>query len=428
MGFIHAVIFALVLLVVQAEIYLPCEEGQFVQQEGCECVNPQAPIISCNSIGLTSIPNITKAHTLNLDNNSISHLPVGAFMNISGLKRIRISRNKISALNSDVFKGVENMLEMLDLSGNEFSEVPEIFGLDNGRGLNNLTVLSLSKNYLSNLEAGDFQGVGKLQILDLEGNPINVISPDAWQGLDVLWDLQLSPGGMDVVRIPTKNLNQLVSLGLYDGRPQKLTYFKTWLENFPHLQHLKLVRMGLRDEHLMRGSFPESWKLHFKSLSLSDNELETIPWHSLQFPRLEELDLSSNMLSKAENPRNVVIPELIKKVNISNNLMSTVDLHLLLRWPFATSIDFSNNQVELTNYWSTSRIDTYMSPDLVFHLGGNPFYCGCGYTWMKDLVHRQLSNGNGHLTLYEINNTFRCGPRGKHDGELIKDIPRNEFC
>ena len=99
---------------------------------------------------------------------------------------------------------------------------------------------------------------------------------------------------------------------------------------------------------------------------------------------------------------------------------------MLLRLKQAVSIDISNNQL-LGLTWNTTTIDSTMRSDMVMYIGGNLWACVCGFPWFKMLMHRQVTTSNGHLTLYEINNTIRCGHRGVHDGELIRDVPLDVF-
>ena len=474
--------------------------------EGCKCVNPHQPMISCQSLGLTNVPNVTKAHLLDLGNNSISRLPANAFAHISGLKKLYLNRNKIGYIDQNAFANSD--FEILDLSDNGFGIVPSIFGeneqsignihrlkhsenhvrastlnLENNdfasiqagmfthvtglkklylaknkidfvhadafagldletldlsnnilitippvfgdtqSGLTNLTFLGLSQNFISTLNNNGFNGLPNLQHLYLSDNPVNVIQPKAWQGPSTLEIIELSADSLDILKIPTSNLEKITSLAISGARVQRLDFMKPWFESFPLVRHLKLNNIGLRDTHMKKGDFPAVWKTQLRSLSLRRNQLTEIPYRTLNLTSLVDLDLSENMIEKVAGLGYILPnPITVLKFNISNNVLSYMKANKILSLKNAREMDMSNNR--LTDVWWThSRIDQYLWPDVVLYLGGNLWSCSCSNKWMKDLAEHQVHK---HMTDYEINNTYRCGS-GTYSGKLIRDVPKDYF-
>ncbi|XP_061107465.1 adhesion G protein-coupled receptor A3 isoform X2 [Conger conger] len=62
--------------------------------------------------------------TLDVRNNTISHMEPGAFSGLLALKRLDLSSNRIGCLNADVFKGLSNLVR-LNLSANLFSSLSQ---------------------------------------------------------------------------------------------------------------------------------------------------------------------------------------------------------------------------------------------------------------------------------------------------------------
>ena len=407
-----------------AQIYLSCYGDEINLPHGCTCVNPQNPIVSCESQGLTGIPNVTRALSLNLRNNSISSLPANAFAHISGLKKIYLSNNKIKLFDSNAFATLD--LEVLDLSRNRLRAIPDLFA-EATTSLQNLRELKLSNNYISSIADEAFKGLPNLQYVYLGGNPVNVIGPDAWLGLRRLQLLDLSADSFDIMKIPTDNLQNITMLFLSGAKVKRLDVMGAWFESFPQLRHLELNDMGLRDFHLMRGHFPAVWKAQLLGISFRGNELTKIPLRLLNFPLLQELDLSRNLIERILYPSGQErLPFHIVKFNISSNALTYINTAQIMSLSNALEIDLRNNYLTGIS-WSSSAINRSLRSGAILYLGGNPWSCRCGTMWLKDLADGQVTGSNRHMTSYEINNTYRCGPRGTHNQELISKVPRDIF-
>lgn len=269
---------------------------------------------------LTSVPEeiglLTGLKKIDLSRNRLTSLPEDLFQNLGALEELLVFENHLTSLPKGLFSG-SSRLQMLHLSNNLLVSLPEgIF-----HGLNRLQVLSLNDNRLTSLHEGLFQGLDGLETLFLYNNRLASLPEGLFQGLDHLEVIYLSHNRL--VSLPERlfsgqsalsrlalNCNQLASL------PQNLLRGLTsliWL----HLDHNQLTSLpeGLFDgptglELLCLGdnqlvSLPGSLlqrQMELRTLFLNNNQLVSLPEEIFQgLNRLESLHLNDNqMLSLPE--------------------------------------------------------------------------------------------------------------------------------
>ena len=90
--------------------------------------------------------------------------------------------NKLEKIDSDSFKGLEN-LERLYLGYNEITEIENSFEC-----LSSLVDLALNNNRMKRICSNMFKGLCKLEVLNLNGNEMEIDS-DAFSGLSNLRDV-----------------------------------------------------------------------------------------------------------------------------------------------------------------------------------------------------------------------------------------------
>ena len=117
----------------------------------------------------------------------------------------------IATLKAGDFSGLGN-LEMLELHDNQLSTLPAtVFS-----GLGNLGLLYLYNNSLSTLPAGVFSGLGNLETLDLRTNQLSALLATVFSGLDNLRELNLR--GNQLTTLPAGVFSGLGNLGHLDLR------------------------------------------------------------------------------------------------------------------------------------------------------------------------------------------------------------------
>ena len=129
---------------------------------------------------------------LELTAQGIKGIVPGAFENMDQLERLDLGRNELTEIKASTFRGLRR-LRKLKLHGNEINEVAAGAFL----GLHDLKHLDLSGNTprasrTTNLRAGCFAGLGKLRELKLGFSYIDRFEAGVFEGLDSLKMMDLN--------------------------------------------------------------------------------------------------------------------------------------------------------------------------------------------------------------------------------------------
>ncbi|XP_049416537.1 vasorin b [Epinephelus fuscoguttatus] len=269
-------------------------------------------------------------------------------------KSLYLFANGIEGLTAEDFDGLEN-LEMLDLSQNKLTELADrVF-----EPLTSLRNLDLSSNQITHISEECFQGMALLERLYLYSNLIETIHPAAFNGLDHLLELKLQ--GNQLTSLPALSMPQLLLLDLrFNVLP---TLGPSDLQT-PNLESLKLGGVGLTtlDKELI-GSLKN---LH--ELDISGNQLETFPaalqeTHGLihlslagnpmgplkvqdlqNLGELQELDISSLSLQGLPEEFSQLLPHLRKLTVAENPFNCLCNLAWFPRWLRAQSITLERTE------------------------------------------------------------------------------------
>eukprot|EP00064_Thunnus_orientalis_P012364 superscaffoldBa00001888_g12399 len=195
-------------------------------------------------------------------------------------KSLYLFANGIEGLSTEDFDGLQN-LEMLDLSQNKLTELPDrVF-----EPLTSLRNLDLSSNQITHISEQCFQGMALLERLYLYSNHIETIHPAAFKGLEHLLELKLQ--GNQLTSLPTLSMPQLLLLDLrFNVLP---TLGPSDLQT-PNLESLKLGGVGLTS--LNKELIGSLMNLH--ELDISENQLESFPPVLKETQGLIHLSLAGN--------------------------------------------------------------------------------------------------------------------------------------
>ena len=152
---------------------------------------------------------VTSLTLLSLSDNFLSKLSTGIFDTIPALRFLFLGENKLREINYGEFSNLRNLV-VFDISGNKAewidpTSLHDLVTLDyldlarniisvlpNFEGLENLSILDISLNNLTNLSHSAFKGLHNLEFLNVSHNKLANLPQTTFQGLDNLISLDLS--------------------------------------------------------------------------------------------------------------------------------------------------------------------------------------------------------------------------------------------
>ncbi|NXT37598.1 LRC32 protein, partial [Pelecanoides urinatrix] len=270
------------------------------------------------------VSNLTRLRTLDLSGNKMTRLPAGIFWSTPRLRELDLSDNYITEIEEGAFEALEE-LEVVNLALNSLHCI-------SGFSLTQLRVLNLSHNALELFVSEEGAEPYLLQVLDLSHNRL-LYFPELPKA-HYLTHLNLSnnliasllPGSRhpgefvlryeEMVRFnrtshAAAGLTHVADLDLSNNRLQLFPF--TFFHSLGSLHSLSLAMNCLQDiagESLASGTEPsdrspaplERAALSVRSLDLHGNAIRVLPrWFFDSLPQLETIDLGSNSLQPCES-------------------------------------------------------------------------------------------------------------------------------
>ncbi|NXJ93714.1 LRC32 protein, partial [Corythaixoides concolor] len=271
------------------------------------------------------ISNLTRLRTLDLSGNKMTRLVAGVFWSTPRLRELDLSDNYIMEIEEGAFEALEE-LEVVNLALNSLHCI-------SGFSLAQLRVLNLSHNALELFVSEEGAEPYRLRVLDLSHN--RLLSFPELPKAHYLTHLNLSnnliasllPGShrpefalryKDMVRFngtsrTAADLTHVADLDLSNNRLQLFPF--SFFHSLGSLRSLSLARNCLQDvagEPLASGTEPSDLSpapparaaLSVRSLDLHSNAIRALPrWFFDSLPQLEAIDLGSNGLQPCESQR-----------------------------------------------------------------------------------------------------------------------------
>ncbi|NWX11831.1 OMD protein, partial [Aegotheles bennettii] len=256
-----------------------------------ECFCPPAFPLSmyCDHRKLKTIPNIPNhVQQLYLQNNDIEAVPAGPFINVTFLREINLSHNKIKyhLIDHGFFAKLSSLVQ-LHLQHNELEEFPSPLP-------SSLERLLLGFNKISQLPGNALEGLPNITMLDLCSN---VLDDSVLKGK------------------PFSNMKNLMQLNLCNNKLQ------TMPPDLPSsLMHLSLENNSI--SYIPENYFNRLQKII--ALRMSHNNLQNIPQNTFNLPNLLELNLGHNKLKQL-----FYIPRSLQHLYIEGNDIETINITLM---------------------------------------------------------------------------------------------------
>lgn len=198
---------------------------------------------------------------LSIIRNKISEIPNEIFVDLIRLKKLVLRDSEISSISEGAFKNLKR-LEVLLLSGNKLKEVlsntlsnvtvktldlsfNKISKIDKHAFSDNLILLNLKKNELTNLQDETFSNLNSLEMLILSKNKLQYLNKNTFKGLSNLSKLDLSKNQIETIEPDTfSNLNEIMFLYLKYNRLSTLSA-DIFLKDMINLTDLELEQNNL---------------------------------------------------------------------------------------------------------------------------------------------------------------------------------------
>ncbi|CAN9508155.1 unnamed protein product [Ophioblennius macclurei] len=273
----------------------------------CTCPPNFPRAVYCDNKGLKSIPNIPP-HTwyLYLQNNLIEGVSGEALKNATQLRWINLNRNKIT--NEGVEEGVLGAISglvHLYMDDNLLSSVPSPLPAS-------LEHLRLSRNRISKIPAGVFNGLDKLNLLDLQANKLmdDAVTEVSLKGLNGLVQINLAKNQLSTMPLGLPPTTTQLFLDGNNIEKIPADYFK----GLPKVAFLRLNNNKLGNNGFPKDIFNVSSIL---DLQLSHNQLTEMP----VIPTgLEQLHLDHNNIKTVSGTSVCPVPvsEAVEEITSSS--------------------------------------------------------------------------------------------------------------
>ncbi|CAD5215455.1 unnamed protein product [Bursaphelenchus xylophilus] len=282
--------------------------------------------------------------SLELNNNKLKRINHSAIVNFKHtLKSLRLDFNNLLEVESEIFDGMQR-LEILDISNNQIQNLGRMaFGNTNGAA-GSLRELNLAGNKLEHLtDAGIFLYFTSLQYLNLSFNKLKNITSDTLGRLSALKVIDLRNNQLGAYpKTALYNLKQLRSVQLS----------RNWIKELPVrlLEHNREVTelhlKGNRLQVINDQTFHKSTSQNLKWLDLSHNLIQEVGTDAFEgLSTLSHLDLSSNKLLHL-NPQTFNQLNEIKSINLENNNIKVIHDFAFNQLPLLVYLNLGFNQLD----------------------------------------------------------------------------------
>ena len=328
------------------------------------------------SLGPASLSGLSGLNTLGIENNSLVSLHPAALSGLSALQDLNLYGNALAAI-PEAMQGLTS-LKTIDLGNNGIRQLRGAEGSGNGT-INlpqRLIGLKLDQNLLEAVTAADLAGLDQLQILNLASNQISQLARGAFAHNRRLQAVRLDANRItDIVGL-FSDLTSLRWLNISDNRIQKFDYFL-----LPRsLNWLDLHRNQIED---IGNYFDKEAELGIHTLDISFNRLRTINAKAIP-DRVQVLSLNDNLITRID-PLTFVDKRHLVRVDLYANQIVRLE---------QGSLRLSSDE----NDGIRGSLTTAVAARPEFYLGGNPFLCDCNLEWLKTINTGSLASSSSALS------------------------------
>ncbi|KAJ9585348.1 hypothetical protein L9F63_002845 [Diploptera punctata] len=208
------------------------------------------PLVELTNIfnGLEKLTNLQITYT-----NALNNIEIGALENLTALKYLELSHNKLTSIRSGTFRCLQS-LKVLKLDYTNISIIEK----NAFKGLESLESLSLEYSKLTTMHDGIFESLTSLKELFIRASIIEQIDPDAFNSLSQI----------KIIRF------------FVDYNNKKIITLKN--NTLSRLKTLSVVHLSVFKFSVEAGAFPEVWSIQIFSKNIT-HRLEDVYYPSINY-------------------------------------------------------------------------------------------------------------------------------------------------
>lgn len=336
---------------------------------------------------------------------------------------ISLGGNFITNISAFDFSRYSNLVR-LNLQYNQIGIIhPKAF-----EKLSKLEELYLGHNHLTTIPPGTLQPLKKVTILYGNNNAIKKITPELFSNLDNLVKLRLDGNAIEALQDSV--FKSLTSLHYLHLESNKLHHIHR--NAFSKLTNLRFLNLAHNKQSAVRNVLTFSQLKALTTLLLSENEIQYVGNHVFQnLKKLSKLSLSNNRISRMDSGALKGLSSL-RELLIDGNELVEIPFGLLDPLERIEELDFSRNQISNVDPLAFSRLKhlkvlklrnnflTSLSGDIFalnnvlydLDLNGNNWTCDCRLEELKRWM--SAAHSQGKLLTVFVQCHYPVTLRGKY--------------
>ena len=194
--------------------------------------------------------------SLDITGNKLEHTCIegNTFFSLKNLTSLQMAEMNIDELKDNAFSDIE-LLEELNLNNNRLSTIPS-YAITK---LPKLKTLSLNGNNIRKIGIGDFQGLLRLEVIELTKLPLHLIDQESFKDLPELTTLLLSDNSM-LSYIDKRAFVRCQKLAILDMHNDMIeTIQKETIDSLPSLRSLDLMSNPINCNCMM--NWARNWSI-----------------------------------------------------------------------------------------------------------------------------------------------------------------------
>lgn len=290
-----------------------------------------------------TLDHLKELQILDLSNNNLRSLPDASLCPLINLQVLNLTRNRIRAADNMGFAGKicqgASELHTLDASYNELRSIPENWGISK---LRRLQQLYLQHNNITELSHDSLEGLSSLRVLNLSYNHIETFSDSLFHGSKELREVHLQHN--ELYELPPGLFHRLEQLLVLDLSSNQLSSHHIDNSTFSGL--IRLIVLKLSHNALTRIDSRTFKELYFlQILDLRNNSIGHIEDNAfLPLYNLHTLNLAENRLHILDDKLLNGL-YVLSKLTLNNNLINVVEPNVFKNCSDLKELDLSSNQL-----------------------------------------------------------------------------------